>query len=278
MKIQNSSIRIGITGFLSIFAFTSVYPLFWLFINSFKDTSEIMTGNSFGLPSYWKVANYIDALFQRDILKYFTNSVLTTAGTIILTLVVSIMLGYGLTRMKWRQSEKVSRSLALGLMLPNQIVIVPIFIMLKNMRLINNPIALILTISAFNICLATIIVSSFMKSIPYEMEEASVIDGANLFTILTKIIVPMLQPAIAAMSINIFINSWNEFIYALVVITGTTWRTLPVALMNYASGKFGTDYGGMFAAMIITSALPVLLFLSFSNEVEKSMSAGALLK
>ena len=81
MKIQNSSIRIGITGFLSIFAFTSVYPLFWLFINSFKDTSEIMTGNSFGLPSYWKVANYIDALFQRDILKYFTNSVLTTAGT-----------------------------------------------------------------------------------------------------------------------------------------------------------------------------------------------------
>lgn len=278
MKIQNSSIRIGITGFLSIFAFTSVYPLFWLFINSFKDTSEIMTGNSFGLPSYWKVANYIDALFERDILKYFANSVLTTAGTIILTLVVSIMLGYGLTRMKWRQSEKVSRSLALGLMLPNQIVIVPIFIMLKNMRLINNPIALILTISAFNICLATIIVSSFMKSIPYEMEEASVIDGANLFTILTKIIVPMLQPAIAAMSINIFINSWNEFIYALVVITGTTWRTLPVALMNYASGKFGTDYGGMFAAMIITSALPVLLFLSFSNEVEKSMSAGALLK
>ena len=88
----------------------------------------------------------------------------------------------------------------------------------------------------------------------------------------------MLQPAIAAMSINIFINSWNEFIYALVVITGTTWRTLPVALMNYASGKFGTDYGGMFAAMIITSALPVLLFLSFSNEFEKSMSAGALLK
>jgi raffinose/stachyose/melibiose transport system permease protein len=278
MKIQNSAIRVLITSLFSLFAVTSIYPLFWLLVNSFKDTEEIMTGNSFGLPSFFKVANYTDALFNRDILHYFLNSVLTTAGTILLTLLVSIMFGYALTRMKWKLSGKVSKSLALGLMLPNQIVIVPIFIMLRKMHLINSPLSLILTISAFNLCLATMIVSSFMKSIPYEMEEASVIDGANLFTILTKIIVPMLHPAIAAMSINVFINSWNEFIYALVVITGTKWRTLPVALMNYASGKFGTDYGGMFAAMIITSALPVLLFLFFSKEVENSMSAGALLK
>ena len=278
MKIQNSTIRILITLLFSLFAITSVYPLFWLLINSFKDTGEIMTGNSFGLPSFWKVANYTDALVNRNILHYFLNSVLTTAGTILLTLVVSIMFGYALTRMKWKSSDNVSKSLTLGLMLPNQIVIVPIFIMLRKIHLINSPISLILTISAFNLCLATMIVSSFMKSIPYEMEEASVIDGANLFTILTRVIVPMLHPAIAAMSINIFINSWNEFIYALVVITGTKWRTLPVALMNYASGKFGTDYGGMFAAMIITSALPVLLFLFFSKEVETSLSAGALLK
>jgi len=278
MKIQNSTIRILITLLFSLFAITSVYPLFWLLINSFKDTGEIMTGNSFGLPSFWKVANYTDALVNRNILHYFLNSVLTTAGTILLTLVVSIMFGYALTRMKWKSSDNVSKSLTLGLMLPNQIVIVPIFIMLRKIHLINSPISLILTISAFNLCLATMIASSFMKSIPYEMEEASVIDGANLFTILTRIIVPMLHPAIAAMSINIFINSWNEFIYALVVITGTKWRTLPVALMNYASGKFGTDYGGMFAAMIITSALPVLLFLFFSKEVETSLSAGALLK
>jgi len=278
MKIQNSTIRILITLLFSLFAITSVYPLFWLLINSFKDTGEIMTGNSFGLPSFWKVANYTDALVNRNILHYFLNSVLTTAGTILLTLVVSIMFGYALTRMKWKSSDNVSKSLTLGLMLPNQIVIVPIFIMLRKIHLINSPISLILTISAFNLCLATMIVSSFMKSIPYEMEEASVIDGANLFTILTRVIVPMLHPAIAAMSINIFINSWNEFIYALVVITGTKWRTLPVALMSYASGKFGTDYGGMFAAMIITSALPVLLFLFFSKEVETSLSAGALLK
>jgi raffinose/stachyose/melibiose transport system permease protein len=80
------------------------------------------------------------------------------------------------------------------------------------------------------------------------------------------------------MCINIFINSWNEFIYALVLITGEKFRTLPIALMNYSSGKYGTDYGGMFAAMVITSILPILLFVFFSNEVEKTLSAGAILK
>jgi raffinose/stachyose/melibiose transport system permease protein len=110
------------------------------------------------------------------------------------------------------------------------------------------------------------------------MEEAGLIDGANLYTILTRIILPQLKPALSAMSINIFINSWNEFIYALVLIVGKQWRTLPIALMNYSSGKYGTDYGGMFAAMVITSLLPIALFVFFSDEVEKSLSAGALLK
>jgi raffinose/stachyose/melibiose transport system permease protein len=126
--------------------------------------------------------------------------------------------------------------------------------------------------------LSAIISASFLKSIPYEMEEAGLIDGANLYTILTRIILPQLKPALSAMSINIFINSWNEFIYALVLIVGKQWRTLPIALMNYSSGKYGTDYGGMFAAMVITSLLPIALFVFFSDEVEKSLSAGALLK
>jgi raffinose/stachyose/melibiose transport system permease protein len=146
------------------------------------------------------------------------------------------------------------------------------------LHLVNNPLSLILTVTAFNIPLSAIISASFLKSIPYEMEEAGLIDGANLYTILTRIILPQVKPALSAMSINIFINSWNEFIYALVLIVGKQWRTLPIALMNYSSGKYGTDYGGMFAAMVITSLLPIALFVFFSDEVEKSLSAGALLK
>ena len=120
--------------------------------------------------------------------------------------------------------------------------------------------------------------NSFLSAIPLEMEEAAVIDGAGLFSILTRIILPMIRPVIATMCVNVFINSWNEFIYALVLIGSESFRTLPIALMTYSSGKYGTDYGGMYAAMVITSLLPILLFVFFSRQVEKTFSAATLLK
>lgn len=201
-----------------------------------------------------------------------------TGFTLLLTVVASIMLSYALTRMRWKLSVHVSKMVTLGILLPSQIVIVPIFMMLREMHLINNPLSLILTISAFNIAMATLMCSSFLSGIPLEMEEAAVMDGAGIFTILFRVIVPMIKPAVATMCINTFINSWNEFIYALVLISGEKYRTLPIALMNYSSGKYGTDYGGMYAAMVITSILPVMLFVFFSNQVEKTFSAGAILK
>ncbi|WP_373217715.1 carbohydrate ABC transporter permease [Ruminococcus sp. 5_1_39BFAA] len=278
MRIRQRWVRRLLTVFFCICAATSIYPLFWMLINSFKDTTEIMTGESFGLPKVWKLANYTDAIFERGIFRFFLNSVLITGCTLVLTVLASVLLSYALTRMRWKLSVKVSKAVTLGILLPSQIVIVPIFVMLRDMHLINNPLSLILTISAFNIATATIMCSSFLAGIPMEMEEAAVMDGAGLFGIVFRIMIPMIKPAIATMSVNIFINSWNEFIYALVLMNGDKYKTLPIALMNYSSGKYGTDYGGMFAAMVITSVVPVMLLIFFSNEVEKTFSAGAILK
>ena len=261
MRIRQKWIKGILTAIFGICAVTSVYPLLWMVINSFKDTAEIMTGESFGLPHVWKFSNYTDAIFNRDILKFFVNSIIVTGFTLVLTVTAAIMLSYALTRMQWKFSVHVSKMVTLGILLPSQIVIVPIFMMLREMHLINNPLSLILTISAFNIAMATLMCSSFLSGIPLEMEEAAVMDGAGIFTILFRVIVPMIKPAVATMCINTFINSWNEFIYALVLISGEQYRTLPIALMNYSSGKYGTDYGGMYAAMVITSILPVMLFV-----------------
>lgn len=278
MNYKSKEIKLIITIIMIIFALTFIYPLFWLLVNSFKDTTEIMTGNAFGFPKKLKITNYIDAIINRNILRYFFNSVFITAFTLLLTLITSFLFAYGITRMHWKGGNKLTYILTIGLMLPSQIVIVPIFLMLRKLNLINNPLSLILTISAFNLSISTLIASSFMKSIPKEMEEASLMDGAGLYKILTKIIAPQMISAFSSISIIVFMNSWNEFIYALVLITGKIWRTLPVALMNYSSGKYGTDYGGLYAAMVITSIIPVILFITCSNQVEKSLSAGALLK
>lgn len=143
MKIKQRWVRGLLTVVFGICAVTSVYPLIWMFINSFKETTEIMTGESFGLPHIWKFSNYTDALFNRHILKFFINSVVVTGATLLLTIVVSVMLAYALTRMRWKLSTKVSKVVTLGILLPSQIVIVPIFMMLRSMHLINNPLSLI---------------------------------------------------------------------------------------------------------------------------------------
>ena len=217
MRIRQRWIRIVMTTVFGIIAVTSVYPLFWLLLNSFKDTNEIMTGESFGLPSFWKIENYTDAIFNRDIIKYFLNSVFITGLTLILTTVTAIMLSYALVRMKWKLSHKVSKMVTLGILLPSQIVIVPIFMMLRELNLINNPLSLVLTISAFNIPMAVIMCSSFLSSIPYEMEEAAVMDGAGIFSILFTAPFPFSDACNIPQKVNRSIKSENIFSSILII-------------------------------------------------------------
>ncbi|MBV5328850.1 MAG: carbohydrate ABC transporter permease [Chlorobium sp.] len=274
---MNRTVRYSMAAIMVVFAALSVYPLIWMAINSFKDSTEIVTGNSFGFPQKIVFVNYEKALFERNITRYFFNSVLVTSLTILLTVVLSTMLAYGLSRMVWRFREAVLSMVVLGILLPAQIVVVPVFMLVKQLHLVNSPFALVFSISAFNITMSTLIAIGFMKSIPYEMEEAGVIDGAGLIRIFFQIFIPILKPAIAAMSVNIFLNSWNEFIYALTLLNGEEIRTLPVGLMSYV-GRYGTDFAGLFAAMVITSILPIAVYIIFSEQVENALTAGAILK
>jgi raffinose/stachyose/melibiose transport system permease protein len=261
----------------AVVAALSVYPLFWMAVNSLKDTTEIVTGGSFGIPKDPTLLNFYSAIFERSILKYFVNSVIVTSLTMLLTVLASTMLAYALSRMAWRGRDRVASLVTLGLLLPAQIVVVPVFILVRQLGLIDNPLSLVLSVSAFNIAMCTLIAMGFLRSIPFEMEEAAVIDGCGLGQIFFKVIMPIIQPAIATMCVNIFLNSWNEFIYALTLINSESYRTLPVGLMAYA-GRYGTDFGGLFAAMVITSIIPVAVYVLFSQQVEKALTAGAVLK
>ncbi|HEY5521961.1 MAG TPA: carbohydrate ABC transporter permease, partial [Desulfuromonadaceae bacterium] len=198
--------------------------------------------------------------------------------TIFLTVVLSCMLAYACTRMIWKYRNHVLALITLGILLPSQIVIAPVFILICSLGLVNTRIALVLTVSAFNLAISTLIASSFLKNIPSEVEEAAVIDGAGIFRIFSAIILPILKPAISAMSISIFLSSWNEFIYALVLINSESMKTLPIMLMSFSELRTGINYGGMFAAMVLASIVPIIMYLSFSSQVENALTAGAILK
>lgn len=263
--------------FFLILALSFIYPLFWMLMNSVKDTGDIITGDSFSIPSYANWNNYASALVEHDILHYLVNSVLVTAGTIALTVLVSTMLAFALARMDWKGRRLALSYVSLGLLIPAQIVLVPVFMIVRSLGLIDNPVALILSVSAFNIAMTTIIAYGFLRSLPREMEEAALMDGCGIFSIYLRIVLPVIKSAIAAMVINIFLQSWNEFMFALVLISSDEYKTLPIGLLSY-TGRYGTDFGGMFAAMSIASVVPLAIFLIFNRRVEQAVTASSLLK
>lgn len=276
-QMENKICRRITTAVLGLLVITTLYPIYWLVVNSFRRTEQIVTGDSFGLPKELYLDNYYDALVNRNVLLYFRNSVIYTLLTILVTVVVSTMLAYALTRMRWKY-KNLGMSIAMfGILLPSQIVVIPIFIMMRKLHLVDNPISIILVISAFNIGVSTMIASGFLKGIPYEMEEAAIMDGCGIFRLFFQIIFPLLKSPIAAMSIYIFLNSWNEFIYSLVLLNSDEKKTLPLMLLGYST-RSGSNFGGLFAAMVITSFIPILLYLFFSKQVEGAISAGSILK
>lgn len=276
--MKNTVARVIWTIIIGILALICFYPLVWILINSLKPTSDIISANSFALPTEPYIQNYYVAIYDKHILKYFFNSLFVTICTIMLTVVVSCMLGYASTRMKWRHGGKIIALVTLGILLPSQIVVAPVFILIRTLKLVDTHLALVLTVSAFNVSISTLIAAGFLRSIPAEVEEAAVIDGANISRIFFGIIMPIIKPAISAMVINVFLNSWNEFIYALVLLNSDSLKTLPIMLMSFSELRKGTDYGGMFASMVLASLVPIAMYLCFSRQVEDALTAGSILK
>lgn len=276
--MKNKKARVFWTLVIGLFALTCFYPLLWIGINSFKPTADIISRNSFALPKSLNLENYRVAIFDKSIMKYFGNSLFVTIMTIIVTIVLSCMLAYAATRMLWKHGGKITLLITLGILLPSQIVVGPVFVLIRHLKLVNTHTALILTVSAFNLSMSTLIASGFLRTIPIEMEEAAVIDGAGIWRIFFQIIMPIIKPAISAMAINVFLNSWNEFMYALVLINSEGLKTLPIMLMSFSEIHKGTDYGGLFASMVLASIVPIAMYLSFSQQVENALTAGSILK
>lgn len=277
MPMKKSPSKAVLAVLLSLIALSFIYPLAWMLLNSVKGTQAIVTGGSLSLPSSLELGNYRGALVEHNILRYLLNSVVVTTATIALTILVSTMLAFALSRMQWRGREATRAYVTLGLLIPPQIVLVPMFILVRSLKLIDNPVALVLSVSAFNVSMTTIIAYGFLRGIPHELEEAALLDGCGIFRIYRSIVMPVIKGALAVMTINIFLQSWNEFMFALVLISTDALKTLPIGLLSY-TGRYGTDFGGMFAAMSIASVIPLAVFLIFNKQVERAVTASSLLK
>jgi raffinose/stachyose/melibiose transport system permease protein len=260
---------------MALWAIINIFPLYWLFTFSLKDNSEIFSGNIAGLPSKWLFSNYSHALINGKVYLYLINSALITGITILLTCLIALMAAYALERMIWRGQKVVMTLLLLGLMIPIHTALLPLFVVFGRLKLLSTYWALILPYTAFAIPLAILVISGFIHSIPREMEEAACIDGANIYGIFFYIIMPMMLPAIATVTIFTFLQSWNELLFAQVFISKEAARTLTAGIQAMY-GQYQTDWGPIGAALAVATLPTLILYLLMSKEVQKSLLAGAI--
>ena len=270
-----SAKEIFVYTLLIFWALVNLFPLYWMFTFSLKNNAEIFGENVIGLPRDWIWQNYQDALNVGNIAKFFLNSFIVTFSAIALVILVGVMASFALTRMIWRGRRGMSSLFMLGLTLPIHAAILPVFLVLSKLRMLNSYQALIVPYAAFALAKAIMVFSSFIQDIPYELDEAACLDGCSAWGVLFRIMLPVLKPAMSTVGILTFIEAWNELMFATVFISSSAYRTLTVGLQTLF-GSYTTQWGPIGAALVLATFPTLIVYAFLSNKIQSSFIAGAI--
>lgn len=272
--IRLSSIKEGIFRvLLGMYALLTLYPLIWLFLSAFKTNNEIYS-NPFSLPTSWQFDNFVRAWEVSNMGRAMFNSLFVTVVTLVITIILSALTAYAIARFDFRFKVAVLGVLLLGMLIPVHSTLVPLFIMLNKIHLLDTFWALILPYFAFEVSISIFLLAAYMSGLPKEMEEAATIDGCGYWGIFIKIIFPLTMPALSTVAIIGFLRYWNEFAFALVFINDSKLKTLPLSLSVFSNG-YSTNYSLTLAAMAISILPVIILFIFLQDRIMKGMVAGA---
>ncbi|WP_246066779.1 carbohydrate ABC transporter permease [Paenibacillus koleovorans] len=260
--------------FFSLLFVTQLYPLVWLILYSLKTNEEILSGSFFALPHALQWGNYKAAYTSGNYMQYLFNSLFVTLTVMVMVIILSSMVAYAISRFKWKYGPVVLLLFLIGLMIPMQATLLPLMIIFKITHILNTRWAMILPYIAFQTPIAVFILSGFMRTLPTELEESAVIDGAGTYRTFTSIILPVSVPPIMTVCILTFINIWNEYILAATFISSPKLKTLPFGVYTFVS-QYNVNYGNI-GAFLVLGALPVILiYFLLSEKITKGMVAGA---
>ncbi|WP_235439911.1 carbohydrate ABC transporter permease [Paenibacillus sp. DMB20] len=260
--------------FLSVLLVTQLYPLLWLLIYSLKTNEEILSGSFFSLPAVPQWNNFTDAVNSGNYFRYLWNSFFVTSITMAGVLLLSSLASFAISRFRWKYGQMVLLVFLIGMMIPLQATLLPLMIIFKNLGILNTHLSIILPYIAFQTPIAVFILSGFMKSIPHEIEESAVIDGAGIFRIFRSIILPISVPPMMTVSILTFINIWNEYILAATFISAEKLKTLPFGVNSFVS-QYSVNYGAIGAFLVLGAVPVILIYFLLADKITKGMVAGA---
>ncbi len=275
MKKSKAEIFWLVIKYITLIAFTisCLYPIFWLVLASFKTNQELYM-NTWGLPASWSFKNYYDAIFTGGVLRYFGNSVIISVSVVIVTAILSTMASYAISRMDWKLSGLVYTIFLTGMMIPIYGLIIPMFSIFKHLKLLDTRWAVIIPQIALGFPMSIFIICGFMRSIPRELEEAAVIDGASVFQCFGHVVIPISRASVVTVMVVQFINVWNDLLLPRIFLTTATKMTLPVGLTNFRA-QYSTNYVGMIAAVILTIIPSIVVYVVLHKQIMEGMVAGA---
>ena len=279
-SVGTHKVRRGILGtvmnlILWIFSLSCIFPIVWMIYSSLKE-KRAFNANIVGLPKEPTVINYTRILSNSDyhLGASMWNSVRTTVLSIALIVVFSFIVGYILSRIRFKLNRPLYLMFLMGMLIPIHSLLVPIYIVFKNCGLSNQWFTLLFPYVAFGLPMGIFLVEGYVKTIPVSLEEAAAIDGSSFSNTLWRIIFPICKPILVTVAIIQVFSCWNEFSFALVLIKDVELQTVPLALTQF-KGQFASDYPKQMAAMLITMAPIVVLYFVFSKQIIKGMVAGA---
>ncbi len=273
-KFFNLSKKALLQIILIAYGFTVVYPVFLMFISSFKGTRELFK-SPFAMPKSWSLHNYAEAWTRGNFSSYFGNSIFVTVTSLILVLIIGSLAAYPLGRYSFNGKNWLMMYFLAGLMLPIRLGILPLFFLMRSLHLLNTPWSLILLYVASGIPFTIFVLANFFETLPNELEEAARIDGAGDYRIFWQIMLPLIRPALATVAIFNFIPWWNDFFFPLIFIRAEKYKTLPLGLFSFF-GEHQNNWALLFAGLTIT-ALPLLIvYLLASKQIIKGLTSGAL--
>lgn len=258
----------------AILILVCLFPFAWMALSSIKTLQELYTVPPHWWPDVPTLANYSKVLFESNIPRYFLNSMVISVGATALALILAIFASYGFARFDFKGKPFWQACILVGQLLPTATIIVPLFITLRVLGLVNTYWGLILVYMIVTLPLSVWMLTSYFKAIPVELEEAAIIDGASRIGVLFRITLPLSKPGIVAVLVYAFVTTWNEFIFALCFATDSSVKTLPIGLAEFST-EFSTDWGAVMAASMIMTLPVALLFLTMQNLFVGGLTAGA---
>lgn len=257
-----------------LLVFVCLFPFWWMGLSSVKTLRELYT-----IPPIWWPAmptwdNYRTVLFESNIPRYFLNSVVISVGSTVLALALAIFASYGFARFDFKGKAALQSFVLIGQLLPTAAIIVPLFVTLRVLGLVNTYWGLILVYMIITLPLSVWMLTSYFRAIPVELEEAATIDGASRLGCLFRITLPLSKPGIVSVLVYAFVTTWNEFIFALCFATDSSVKTLPIGLAEFST-EFNTDWGAVMAASVVMTAPIAILFLSMQRLFVGGLTAGA---